>query len=55
MNNKTNQSKAHEEVLIDINKQLNRINEIEQREQERESKKESRWKNFVRKALGKIN
>ena len=55
MNKETNQSKVHEDVLIDINKQLKRISELEQREQERESKKESRWKNFVRKALGKIN
>jgi hypothetical protein len=55
MNNKTNQSKAHEDVLIDINKQLNRISEIEQREQECEPKKKSRWKNFVKKIFGKIN
>lgn len=53
MNNKTNQSKVHEEILIDINKQLNRISEIEQREQDREPKKESQWKNFVKKIFGK--
>lgn len=53
MNNKTNQSKVHEEMLIDINKQLNRIYEIEQREQECEPKKKSRWKNFVKKIFGK--
>jgi hypothetical protein len=55
MNNETNQSKVHEEVLVDINKQLNRISEIEQREQECVPKKEPRWKNFVKKILGKIN
>jgi hypothetical protein len=55
MNNETNQSKVHEEVLVDINKQLKRISELEQREQDCEPKRESQWKNFVKKIFGKIN
>lgn len=55
MNNKNNQSKGHEEVLNDINKQLNRISEIGQREQENIPKKESRWQSFVKKILRKNN
>ena len=53
MKNEINQSKVHEDVLIDINKQLNRISEIEQREQECEPKKESRLKKYVKKIFGK--
>lgn len=49
MKNDNNQSKVHEEVLGDINKQLDHIMEIEQREQEHAPKEKSCWQRFIRK------
>lgn len=53
MNNKSNQSQLHEEVLNDIREQLDRISEIEQREQDVKPKSKLGLKNIIAKIFHK--
>ncbi len=47
MNNKKDQTQVHSELLNEINKQLDHISAIEQRDQENVPKKESFWRKFI--------
>jgi hypothetical protein len=55
MNNETNQSKVHEEVLKEINEQINRISTLESETNNCNEKPDPQWRKFINKITRKNN